>query len=86
MNYKEKVVKRQECNRQILKELEAVVESCQDLRFIQILADLGLPYCDRALGKIPEEDYALDRYAEESVDTLEKVKKESCEFWRIKTM
>lgn len=86
MDYKEKVVKRQECNRQIIKELEAAVEVCHDLRFIQILADLGLPYCDRAYGVNPEEELAYDRYAEESVDTLEKVKLNSKKFWRIKNM
>lgn len=67
--YKAKLVKRQESNKEIVKIISKLIDKYQDLRFCQILEGLGLPCYDEENGE------AIDRFAEESVDTLKIVKK-----------
>ena len=63
----EKISHRQEANRELIENLAVYVEKYPDLRFGQILEDFGFVIED------------TDLFNEESVDTLERVKKVSHE-------
>lgn len=64
---REKISHRQEANRELIQNLTAYVEKYPDLRFGQILEGFGFVIED------------TDLFNEESVDTLERVKKVSHE-------
>lgn len=56
-------MRRLEANRQIIQALSAIVESCPDWRFQQILQNVGV-----------SSRFGEDRWYEESEETLQKIK------------
>lgn len=75
MDNKEKIEKRLESNREILRILGEIIEKNPEIRFCQALCGLGLPYYDAISDGVNEAEGAIDRFYEESVDTLVIVKK-----------
>ena len=69
---------RQNKNRQILAEISAQIEAYPDLRFQQILQNLNIVELDKefqvGVHEHDVERYSSDKFYEESVVTLEKVK------------
>ena len=70
---------RQKNNRLLLAEISAQIEAYPDLRFQQILQNLNITELDKDVqtGKFTHDitRYSSDKFYEESVKTLEKVKK-----------
>jgi len=65
---------RQETNRLILKQILAMVEGAPDLRFQQILINMGINQT-QLVGTMPNEIMMCkDLYHEESIKTLERIK------------
>ena len=66
---------RQETNRLILKQILAMVEGAPDLRFQQILINMGINQT-QLVGTMPNEIMMCkDLYHEESIKTLERINK-----------
>ena len=66
----EKIEKRQECNRQILRRLAAFVEANPSLRFHQVLSTMNITETV-TVGKEPNVAvYCKDKFYEESTETL----------------
>ena len=71
---------RQEANRQILKRITEMVENQPDLRFNQILLNMGInksvhPFLDHNGNKDYTKQYCEDLFNEESIKTLERMNK-----------
>jgi hypothetical protein len=78
MDHKQKIGKRQEANRQILKKISEMVEKHPDLRFHQILQSMKIQETETIeMSEVVAGDpfvlVCKDHFNEESIDTLNRI-------------
>ena len=63
---------RQEYNREIIKQISEYIEANPDIRFIQTLWNIGI-ITSKGYNEEMDKHYIIDRYNEESKQTLDKI-------------